>query len=220
MGNDLWDNQESIYFHRLSERMLEEHGGDWLHPVVVNHTEKHHFQSWEMIKSYTYKRYPMDILKVFFTRQWGFKNPRTTYTLPYWLSIFPNAKVINIYRNGMDVALSLWTRNKKHHDQGSPFKQELYDKIFGLKLWEQYVAQAAFYEPLLKDRMITLQYEKLVNDDADSVMLLEKFTGKSFREAIQKISERDRTGRYNLPEHQALREAAAQSEWMQKLGYI
>lgn len=43
---------------------------------------------------------------------WGWKDPRTTFTLPIWLEVFPNARVIHIYRHGVDVTGSLMQREK------------------------------------------------------------------------------------------------------------
>jgi len=47
------------------------------------------------------------------TFQWGWKDPRNTILLPLWLNIFPNAKIINVIRNGVDVANSLVVRENK-----------------------------------------------------------------------------------------------------------
>jgi hypothetical protein len=44
---------------------------------------------------------------------WGWKDPRSTFTLPLWLCLFPNAKIINIKRHGVDVAQSLRVRGWK-----------------------------------------------------------------------------------------------------------
>ncbi|MBW1793701.1 MAG: sulfotransferase [Deltaproteobacteria bacterium] len=44
---------------------------------------------------------------------WGWKDPRTTLTLPLWLKLFPKARIIHVIRNGIDSALSLWRRCKK-----------------------------------------------------------------------------------------------------------
>jgi hypothetical protein len=42
---------------------------------------------------------------------WGWKDPRTTLTLPTWLELFPGLKVIHVARHGMDVAMSLNKRS-------------------------------------------------------------------------------------------------------------
>ncbi len=48
---------------------------------------------------------------------WGWKDPRTTLTLPVWLDLWPRARIVYLERDGLDVALSLqrrelrrWTR--------------------------------------------------------------------------------------------------------------
>lgn len=41
---------------------------------------------------------------------WGWKDPRNTITLPIWLELFPNAKILHIRRHGVDVAQSLRKR--------------------------------------------------------------------------------------------------------------
>lgn len=41
---------------------------------------------------------------------WGWKDPRNSFTLPLWNRVFPDAKIINITRHGVDVAKSLQDR--------------------------------------------------------------------------------------------------------------
>ena len=41
---------------------------------------------------------------------WGWKDPRNTLLLPFWLKIFPRANIIHVIRNGIDVASSLSKR--------------------------------------------------------------------------------------------------------------
>ena len=43
---------------------------------------------------------------------WGWKDPRSTLTLPLWLELFPDARVIEIVRHGVDVAASLVHRER------------------------------------------------------------------------------------------------------------
>src|SRR5213078_1316124 len=52
-----------------------------------------------------------------YDRPWGWKDPRTVFTLPLWLQLFPKAKIINIVRNGVDVASSLSVREQKMLDE-------------------------------------------------------------------------------------------------------
>jgi hypothetical protein len=44
---------------------------------------------------------------------WGWKDPRNSITLPVWLKLFPDARVIHIVRNGVDVAESLYRRQQR-----------------------------------------------------------------------------------------------------------
>jgi len=44
---------------------------------------------------------------------WGWKDPRNTFTIDIWIEVFPNAKLIHIYRNPIDVAESLRKRTLK-----------------------------------------------------------------------------------------------------------
>ena len=44
---------------------------------------------------------------------WGFKDPRSTFTLPLWLDVFPDARVLHVTRHGVDVAQSLRVREEE-----------------------------------------------------------------------------------------------------------
>src|SRR5205814_6378464 len=92
---------------------------------------------------------------------WGWKDPRSTFTLPMWLRIFPNAKVVSIERNGVDVAESLRAREVRIL-QAAPDYYRRYRGLFFLHprrggfansprclaledafaLWEEYTSQA------------------------------------------------------------------------------
>lgn len=41
---------------------------------------------------------------------WGFKDPRTTVTWPFWRRVFPRARAVYVRRHGVDVAASLYRR--------------------------------------------------------------------------------------------------------------
>lgn len=46
------------------------------------------------------------------TRPCAFKDPRSTFTLPVWLDLFPDARVIHVLRHGLDVVESLMARRR------------------------------------------------------------------------------------------------------------
>jgi len=47
---------------------------------------------------------------------WRWKNSRNTFTIDIWIKVFPNAKLIHMYRNLIDVAESLRKRALKYKE--------------------------------------------------------------------------------------------------------
>lgn len=119
-----------------------------------------------------------------YDQPWGFKDPCTTYTLKYWLDIFPQARVIHIMRHGVDVAVSLEKRRERavaaNLDRygrrrrfylchpGAPKRRGLAPQprcrtLDGsLSLWEAYVERASSHVAALGSQAIQLQYEDLL----------------------------------------------------------
>ena len=74
-------------------------------------------------------------------QRWGWKDPRNSLTLPFWLRLIPNLKVIICLRNPLEVARSLTVRN------GTSL-------AFGLNLWRSYnLAVCSFVAK--QDRLVT-----------------------------------------------------------------
>ena len=115
---------------------------------------------------------------------WGWKDPRNTFTLPIWLRIFPNAKVVSIVRNGVDVAQSLRAREIKMLEDAPRFYKKNRMAFFlrlrrsgfahsprclvledGFTLWEEYTSQAdAVMAQLPASRALALRYEDVLDD--------------------------------------------------------
>lgn len=116
---------------------------------------------------------------------WGWKDPRNTYTLPLWLSIFPEARVLHIMRHGVDVAQSLWVRRRRAAERAAARyrrRRPLYvnnpaapkrtgfahsavcaDRARGLALWERYTARARSHVAALGEaQALELRYEALL----------------------------------------------------------
>jgi hypothetical protein len=128
---------------------------------------------------------------------WGWKDPRNTFTLPVWLDLFPDAKVIHIYRNGVDVARSLRDRAIKQMDemrgwleersQGSGFRRRSH-RVFssislrclsldgGFALWEDYTRRADEHLAALPaDRTMAIRYEDFLSEPAPFIETLCQF---------------------------------------------
>lgn len=107
-------NQESPRIMALQEDILQRNGGSWNAPVNPSHWSPVHRELRDaIIESHGHDNI------------WGFKDPRTLYTLQGWLSVLPEAELTGIFRHPFLVAESLQKRNE--------FTLE-----FGLNLWTLY----------------------------------------------------------------------------------
>jgi len=221
MGNDREKNSESVLFQRINDELLRQAGFSWANPGVPAASKAIKLSTLRVVRRFIVpQRNPVEFARLMRGKPWGWKDPRNTFTLDHWLKIFPEAKMIHIYRNGMDVALSLYHRNLKRDRNSGSYQKVLETKAGSLDLWEKYVAQAFSFEPRLGARMLTLQFEKIIASDAEEVRKLEQFTGLSLHGKIVSMADQTRTARYQQGEHDDLVEYAQKSVWMKKLGYV
>jgi hypothetical protein len=130
---------------------------------------------------------------------WGWKDPRTTYTLPLWLDLFPGARVVHIARHGVDVAASLKVRRERviadnlrryqrlrrlyHWDPRAPKRRGFGPQprcrtlAGGFDLWEAYVGRARAHVDALGERAYELQYETLLEQPVAELERLLAFAG-------------------------------------------
>ena len=127
---------------------------------------------------------------------WGWKDPRTTFTLPLWRDVFADVRIIHIRRHGVDVAASLMTRRVdgfqascakyarlgrwywlKPKDGGFADSLRLggLDDAFGL--WEQYTDRAAEHVRTLGEAATELRYEDFLTDPVSHARRLATFCG-------------------------------------------
>jgi hypothetical protein len=113
---------------------------------------------------------------------WGWKDPRTTYTLPLWLRIFPRARVLHIYRNGVDVSQSLVTRQYAALERNTnvatlPRCMTLHGAF---RIWAEYLAEAEkVVRPLDPARKLEVRYESFLQDPAQTLDCMARFAGLS-----------------------------------------
>lgn len=107
-------NQESPRIMALHDDIMERNGGTWSAPTNPSHWSPVHRELRDSIVENNAKH-----------AIWGFKDPRTLFTLQGWLAVLPDAELIGIFRHPFLVAESLHKRNG--------FALE-----FGLDLWISY----------------------------------------------------------------------------------
>ena len=107
-------NIENLAVTGLNDSLLEYNGGSWDDPPEL--------VRWPEILL----RQRAEILAQLETNSsWGFKDPRTLFTLEGWLAALPPVRIIGTFRHPAAVAASLQTRN------GFPLRR-------GLGIWKRY----------------------------------------------------------------------------------
>ena len=125
---------------------------------------------------------------------WGWKEPRNTYTLDIYKELFPNAKIIHIYRHPLDAANSYLKRDvDRRNIFEMTWKKKIkrkwlmadkYHQNFRLKdigdgyaLWQEYVTRALSWEEEFDDRMKTYKYEDFLDQPQGPLKEMAGFCG-------------------------------------------
>lgn len=194
-GKKKQEDYEAIFFRKLNDWFFSQSGSAWDNPASIQYLLTNpevrvlvsdyvrnllksplstSFMGWSKYVRYgTLEK--MDI-------PWGWKDPRNSYTLPIWRDLFPEAKVIHIYRHGVDVASSLKVRAIKQYDHSnqlfSKFKSLYWlrpkrggftDTLRcislegGFSLWEEYMNEARKHVNNLQDRAMEIKYEDFLS---------------------------------------------------------
>ena len=211
-GKDLQDDHESTFFLEINDTLLKRAGAVWDHPAAVrdllkvpdavSHTLRclrHDLSSPRLLAAYFGTAWPLrrrSLAKL--DRPWGWKDPRTVFTLPLWLRLFPGAKLIYIRRNGVDVAASLRAREaselarrvKEYARKSRQLSSHSMLRRAGFKgsarcltldgafsLWEEYVAQAEQALAAVPNERLVLNYEAFLASPSSELPPLAAFCG-------------------------------------------
>jgi hypothetical protein len=202
IGSRTDHNEESIFFQELNEWLFGLFGATWSYPepwenesvsaLLADQIEtilRERVTSYCATRYLGYIRYLRYRSLVNFPSPWGWKDPRTTYTLNLWLRVFPNAKVLHVHRHGVDVAASLVNRSTRALElyvaRGSRkrnplcLERELPHVIDSARclflkgaftLWEQYVLAARRQLSTLPDqRRMSIRYEDLLTEFSECI---------------------------------------------------
>ena len=123
---------------------------------------------------------------------WGWKDPRSTFTLPVWKYIFPRLKIIHIMRHGVDAAYSLYQRDWVHQEikKGARSSLSIVRDQFGLHharpccsleesflLWEEYVEEAMRQVQTYNNDSMQIKYEEFLQEPESILRNILSFCG-------------------------------------------
>lgn len=203
-------HHEAQLFLQINNWLIHQSGGAWDYPEPIHHLlvnkearslavdyikyimKTPHVLSYLGWGKYLSCRTPLKL-----NIPWGWKDPRNTYTLPIWIDLFPDAKVIHIYRHGVDVANSLRLRQKKKLTASEKalhnmkIKKLLYWLVLkryaltntlrcatlegGFSLWEEYIKKARANIRNLQGEVMELKYEDCLAEPFESLKSLAHF---------------------------------------------
>lgn len=149
-----WEHESIL---EINDELLARFGGSWHAPPAFP-------PNWERAPEIAdLRRQARVLLEEEFQEAelWGWKDPRTCLTLPFWRQLVPSMRYVMCLRNPVDVARSL--------AHAVSFEQ-------GVGLWLLYVRLAlaqTFGEP----RLLVL-YEDLVTDWREQLLRLGRFVGR------------------------------------------
>lgn len=171
---------------------------------------------------------------------YGWKDPKNTYTIDFWAKLFPNPKVIHIYRNPIDVVSSyierdLILKNKFEWNWKKKLKRDfLISKNFhenfrltnieeGYNLWEEYVLKALSLQKEYPNYLL-LKYEDFLEQPKPYLQQLTTFAGLNPTDAqleneIKTIRSHRSYAFLNNPEYVKIYNKLKTNSIMQQLGY-
>lgn len=170
---------------------------------------------------------------------YGWKDPKNTFTIEFWKEIFPDPKVIHIYRNPIDSVSSyierdLELKNKFEWNWKKKFKRDmLISKNFhqnfslttiedGYDLWEEYVSKALS----LKNNFnyMEVKYEDFLEEPLKHLNNLAVFSGlqpseEELRKQVESIKPERAYAFLQNKEYSRIYETLKTKPLMQQLGY-
>ena len=225
-------NNEALFFQNLNKWLLSSYGISWENPKYIdfelnkNRFDMILFKLQKILNSRLNFRY-LGLKSLVFKKKlleidfdWGWKDPRNIFSLPFWLKLFPESKVLILIRHPFDVVNSLITRNKyllekdiKSKDKLSnyiliPFlnvrnysnlSSDISDFDIGMRLYDCYYNQLVLMTEKYNSNIKIIKYEDLVLKKEDVVLNLFDFCNISLNNETNTFIETIRNDRlYNF----------------------
>ena len=244
-------NNEAVFFLTLNKWMFEQLGASWDNPYNMRFVNNElagyllavigNIINGPSAASFTGEDPHHQVFTDHNSSPWGWKDPRNTFTAHLWTAAFPDARLVHVCRNPMDVAASLRRREQQimeqHKEQLAQITPDQLDgtmrfqqsaRLFhleeGIKLWEEYTAQALLLERQFADNAIRVRYEDFLSDPAGELGRLAEFGGLDanadrLQAATAQVNSTRRYAFATDPELVALYRTIQQRDLMQTLGY-
>ena len=256
VGAKLDENHEALFFSELNTWLLSVCGGRWDIPrcieyvlaqpegvVLVTDYLRQRLSSFPCIEYLGLERFVRYRSLFNVGEPWGWKDPRSTITLPFWLRLFPDARIVHVIRNGVDVANSLYRRERNGFQEAKrrytkykfaiPFREKrgwfgesprVMDLSEGFRLWEEYVEYGERVTQPLCDQVLTLRYEDFLAAPETNLVNISEFCGLDMdKDRIKQACSMVRRERaFAFGNDQKLVgfwESVHESKWMLKYGY-
>jgi sulfotransferase family protein len=154
IGQRLDSHRESKELQQLHENYLRKVGATWHSPkpfldsVQTPEGERDCLEylrdcaRQEFGRVFGYRRNPKGLwllLRIRLGAAWGWKEPRTTLFAPLWLQLFPEARVIDVIRHPLAVAMSICRREMTFRAAGDRPTPKLDELEYCLRLALTYV---------------------------------------------------------------------------------
>lgn len=258
-GSELQEDHESVWFLDINDLLLKRVNAAWDHPEpIVEFLENR--DAFDLTARCLRDDLSSNRTRQFlglkwsspgktllsYDRPWGWKDPRTLFTLPLWLELFPGSKLVYIVRNGVDVASSLRVREvrelqrrRKELDakpasgnrsrlQRAGFKGSARCLTLdgGFSLWEDYVNRAEQILAKVTNSRQVIRYENFLAKPAELLPELAQFcrveSGQAaVRNAISRVGvNAKRANAFAAdPEVRDFHARVRDSRWMKHYGY-
>ncbi len=247
MGHKKQGDNESVFFLRINEMIFNLINATWDTPD--NFTYANSFFR-ENIKKIILRELTSKDAIIYFglirylqnhnfeklNYSWGWKDPRNTFTFPFWKDIFPQTKIIHIYRNPVDVAHSLRNRQLNYMEKfknnerfanyalkinflGTSYK--CLNMKEGFLLWEKYIAQAFELGP----ETFHIKFEDLVSSPETHITKLIQYINaplektEDLKSVTSNINNTKRYAFVGNPELETFYTSIQNNEWVKKLNY-
>jgi hypothetical protein len=258
LGHELQSDHEATFFLDLNDLMLRQVNAAWDNPAPMQAFLRHP-EAVELTARCLRRDVLSSSVRQFLglrkylkyrtverlDRPWGWKEPRTVFTLPLWLKLFPRARLVHIVRNGVDVAASLMTRERRMltmrletferrlsrpsrhtalRKAGYKGSARCLNMAGGFSLWEEYVQQAEMHLAAVANERTEVKYEAFLADPAAHLRELARFCGLEAGEAeVAQAAGRVKVERANAfasdPELLAYYQQVRETPWMRRHGY-